>query len=360
MRKGTPRYVVHKKQKLLGLRFAALQYSHEALAYEKNYIRNNNRESTISTLIRNMKISIVSPVYKAESILPTLVSRIELAMKDITNDYEIILVEDCSPDNSWEVIEALAKKNPRILGIKLSRNFGQHYAITAGLNNVNGEWVVVMDCDLQDQPEEIINLYDKALEGFDVVLASRKVRQDNFLKKFFSRLFYRVLSCLTGTEQDSSIANFGIYHKKVIQSINQMPESIRYFPTMVTWVGFRSTKLEVAHALRLEGETSYNFQRLIHLALDIVLANSDKPLRIVVKTGLLISAFSVVIAIKTLLDYLNGDIIVLGYASMLISIWLLSGVIIATLGIVGLYVGKTFQGVKKRPSYIIDKIIGGC
>jgi dolichol-phosphate mannosyltransferase len=305
-----------------------------------------------------MKISIVSPVYKAESILPTLVSRIELAMKDITNDYEIILVEDCGPDSSWEVIVELAKTNPKLRGIKLSRNFGQHYAITAGLNNVKGEWVVVMDCDLQDQPEEIIKLYEKAIEGFDVVLASRKVRLDNFAKKFFSRQFYKILSFLTGMEHDSSIANFGIYHQKVIQSINQMPESIRYFPAMVTWVGFKSTKVEVDHASRLEGVTSYNFQKLMHLAIDIILANSDKPLRIVVKAGLLISAFSVVIAIKTLLNYLNGEIIVLGYASMLISIWLLSGVIIATLGIVGLYVGKTFQGVKKRPNFIIDKIIG--
>ncbi len=300
-------------------------------------------------------ISVVSPVYRAEKTIPVLIERIEKSIQKITLDYEIILVEDCGPDNSWEVIESFAAKNDKIIGIELSRNFGQHYAITAGLDYARGEWVVVMDCDLQDQPEEILKLYNKAQEGFDVVLARRFERKDHFFKRFFSKAFYRSLGYLTGSEQDESVANFGIYHRKVVDAVCSMRESIRYFPTMVKWVGFRTTKVIVDHNNRLEGESSYNFKRLINLAMDIILAFSDKPIRLLAKFGLVISILSVLVALIYLLKWLSGDVVILGYTSLIISIWLLSGVIISTLGIIGLYIGKTFEGVKQRPIYIVKK-----
>jgi len=234
-------------------------------------------------------ISIVSPVYRAEKMIPILVERIEKSIKKITNDYEIILVEDCGPDQSWDVIEQVAAVNQKVIGIKLSKNFGQHYAITAGLDQAKGDWVVVMDCDLQDQPEEIEKLYKKALEGFDIVLARRYERKDNLFKYFFSMSFYRVLGYLTGTNHDESVANFGVYSRNVVEAVTSMRESIRYFPTMVKWVGFKSTKVNVEHDERLDGESSYNFKRLLNLALDIILAYSDKPIRLVIKSGLLIS-----------------------------------------------------------------------
>jgi len=301
-------------------------------------------------------ISIVSPVYRAEKTIPVLIERLEKSIQKITDDYEIILVEDNGPDNSWEVIQAFAEKKEKIVGIALSRNFGQHYAITAGLDYAKGEWVVVMDCDLQDQPEEIEKLYNKAQEGFDVVLARRFERKDRFLKRFFSKVFYRSLGYLTGSEQDESVANFGIYHEKVVEAVCSMRESIRYFPTMVKWVGFRTTKVDVDHDNRLEGESSYNFKRLIHLAMDIILAFSDKPIRLLIKFGLIISVLSVIVAFIYLVKWLTGGVVVLGYTSLIVSVWLLSGVIISTLGIIGLYVGKTFEGVKQRPIYIIKKI----
>jgi dolichol-phosphate mannosyltransferase len=301
--------------------------------------------------------SIVSPVYRAEKIIPTLVKRIEDSISQITSNYEIILVEDCGPDNSWAAIESIAKTNLRVKGIKLSRNFGQHYAITAGLDQCKGDWIVVMDCDLQDQPEEIINLYAKAKEGFDIVLARRAQRKDGFFKRFFSAAFYKTLSYLTGSEQDETVANFGIYSKKVIDAVVSMRESIRYFPTMIKWVGFESAKIDVVHDSREEGESSYNFKKLLKLALEIILAFSDKPLRLMIKIGLIISLISVVIAIDAIYSWLNGDISVLGYTSIIVSIWLLSGIIISTLGLVGLYVGKTFEGVKNRPIYLIQKKI---
>lgn len=300
-------------------------------------------------------LSIVSPVYRAEKILPALVQRITDAVKPITDEFEIVLVDDFSPDHSWAVIEQLAEDNPRIKGIKLSRNFGQHYAITAGLDHARGEWVVVMDCDLQDRPEEIPLLYQKALQGFDIVLARRIDRKDTLLKRLFSKYFYKILSYLTGSEQDETVANFGIYHQNVVRAIGQMRESIRYFPTMVQWVGFRLAKMEVQHDERFEGKTSYNLKKLLRLATDIILAFSDKPLRLLVKGGLTIATVFFFVAIFYLIKWFRGEILVLGYTSLIISVWLLSGIIIATLGVVGLYVGKIFEGVKNRPIYLIEK-----
>lgn len=300
-------------------------------------------------------LSIISPVYRAEKILPVLVQRITQAVSAITNDFEIVLVDDRSPDNSWDVIEALASDNPQIKAIRLSRNFGQHYAITAGIDHAKGEWIVVMDCDLQDRPEEIPLLYQKALEGFDIVLARRVRRKDKLIKRLFSKYFYKALSYLSGSEQDASVANFGIYNRKVTDAIRQMRESIRYFPTMVQWVGFRAAKIEVQHDERFEGETSYNLRKLMRLATDIILAFSDKPLRILIKGGILISSVSVIVALVYLVRYFRGEIEIMGYTSLIISVWLLSGVIIATLGVVGLYIGKIFEGVKNRPIYLIEK-----
>jgi polyisoprenyl-phosphate glycosyltransferase len=302
-----------------------------------------------------MKLSIVSPVYQAERIVEELIKRIKLAVEQITGDYEIILVEDFSPDNSWEKIAALASTDSRIKGIKLSRNFGQHHAITAGLDACSGEWVVVMDCDLQDRPEEIISLYNKAQEGFDIVFARRVNRQDGFIKKQTSVLFYKLFSYLSGVPQDGTIANFGIYHKKVIAAINTMREPMRAFSPMARWVGFNKTAIDVKHDERFEGKSSYNWSRLINLALDIALAYSDKPLRMVIKTGFIISSLSILYALLNVIFFFSGIIKVSGFASLIISIWFLSGLIIFILGIIGLYIGKTFDGIKNRPLYIVDK-----
>ncbi|MCS7075808.1 MAG: glycosyltransferase family 2 protein [Bacteroidia bacterium] len=298
--------------------------------------------------------SIVSPVYKAEKILHKLVQRIENAISPITQQFEIILVVDASPDDSWQVIQEIAQKNPCVKGILFSRNFGQHRAITAGLDYAQGEWIVVMDCDLQDQPEEIPHLYQKALQGYDVVLARRHNRQDRFFKRTFSKLFYKILSFLTGIKYDPTVANFGIYHKKVIDVVKGMREHIRFFPVMIYWAGFRQTKLDVEHAPREEGKSSYSFKKLLKLAIDIILAYSEKPLTIIIRIGLSISAVAFLFGIITLIRYLLGKIVVPGYTSLIISVWFFSGLIIAVLGVVGLYVGKTFEGVKQRPLYIIQ------
>lgn len=304
----------------------------------------------------SVEISVVIPVYQAESLVDELLKQLTATLSEITTRYEIILVEDRSPDNSWREIQKARTSYPNVKAVRLSRNFGQHHAISAGLSLTQGEWVVVMDCDLQDQPSEIPKLYEEARKGFDVVLARRAVRQDNWLKRLSSRIFYGALGYLTGVEQDATVANFGVYNKKVIAAINQMSESIRYFPTMVRWVGFKSTKLDVIHAARPEGKTSYNLKRLLNLSLDICLANSEKPIRLTIKLGLLVAFTGFIYAAYTVIRALMGEIPILGYASILVSVWVLSGLMICIMGVIGLYVGKSFEGIKNRPLYLIDEV----
>jgi glycosyltransferase involved in cell wall biosynthesis len=304
-----------------------------------------------------MKLSIVSPVYRAEKIIMLLVDRIEKAVGKITTDYEIILVEDGSPDASWNVIEKIAETNSRIKGIKLSRNFGQHPAIMAGLSQAKGDWVVVMDCDLQDQPEEIEKLYHKAIEGFDIVLAKRKNRKDHFFKKTTSKLFSLVYGYFTESNFDGTIVNFGIYNKKVIVEVLKMHDYIKSFPLFVNWVGFNSISIEIEHSERAEGNSSYTLSKLISLAFNTIISFSNKPLKLFVKFGMIMSAMSFIVGLITIYKYYKGEILVLGFSSLMVSIWFLSGIIITIIGIVGIYIGKIFDQSKGRNSFIIDKII---
>lgn len=304
-----------------------------------------------------MNISIVSPIYKGENMLNELVSRIEAAVSTITNDYEIILVNDQSPDNSWEVIQRICASNKKIKGINLSRNFGQHYAITAGLSKTSGEWVVVMDCDLQDRPEEIPNLYKKAQEGYDSVFAQRIERQDTFSKRLSSTVFYWIFSFLTETKQDKSVANFGIYHRRVVNAILSMGDSIRYFPIMAQWVGFHKFYLPVQHSERLEGTSGYSLYKLLKLASDNMIGFSDKPLRLMLNFGFYIVVFSLLFALWNFFKWAMGWIVVDGYTTMVISIWLAVGIITMMIGVVGIYIGKIFDRVKGRPTFIIGNTI---
>ena len=305
--------------------------------------------------MKNPHISVVSPVYRGEKMLDELVSRIKSAIGSITDSYEIILVNDASPDRSWEEICRICNLDEQVVGINLSRNFGQHYAITAGLSYATGEWVVVMDCDLQDRPEEIPNLYAKAMEGYDSVMAQRVVRHDTFFKRMSSKLFYLLFSYLTETTQDASIANFGIYHRKVIDAVLSMGDSMRYFPAQVQWVGFRKVVLPVDHSERAEGKSSYSFKKLFRLALDTMISFSDKPLRIMVKFGFFITLLSILAGLYYFVKWLCGGVVVLGYTSIMISVWFLAGVVVSLLGVVGLYLGKMFDKIKNRPVFIVSE-----
>jgi len=303
---------------------------------------------------------VVSPVYQAAPIVPHLVAEITSTLKDLSDSFEIILVDDRSRDESWKAIKQECGKDRNVIGIRLSRNFGQHSAITAGLKQAKGEWVVVMDCDLQDMPNQIPRLYHKALEGYDVVFARRRARRDSILKRLCSRAFYSIFSYLTETNQDAAIANFGVYSRKAIEAVLGMGDNIRYFPAMVQWVGFRSTRVDVEHSPRKQGESTYNLRKLLRLAANSIISFSDKPLRLVAQGGLILSAISFIIGLYYLTGYLLGSIQIAGYASLIISIWLTAGINIFVLGLVGIYVGKAFEKIKGRPIYIIDEEINNA
>lgn len=303
------------------------------------------------------RLSVVVPVYLGHPYLEELYERVRRSAESAFSDFELILVNDASPDQSWQVIEALCKKDARVKGIQLSRNFGQHYAITAGLTYATGEWVVVMDCDLQDVPEEIPNLYKKTAEGYDSVFAQRCHRQDGCVKRLESWAFYKVFGFLTDTCFDHSVANFGIYNHKVIEAILSMQDRIRFFPTMSQWVGFRRAYLPVAHERRKAGKSSYSLARLLQLAVSNIIAFSDKPLILFICAGFTVSALSLLVAAFYYSLYLAGKIQVQGYASLILSLWFIGGMLMFSLGVIGIYVGKTFDQTKARPLFIVSELL---
>jgi polyisoprenyl-phosphate glycosyltransferase len=299
-------------------------------------------------------ISVVSPVYGAASLLPELVERITGALQEITGDFEIILVEDHSPDESWEVICALAADNPSVKGISLSRNFGQQNSLNAGLDHAKGEWIVTLDCDLQDAPEFIPDLFRKASEGFDIVFAGRKNRKDQWLKKSASWAFNSLLGYLSETEVDHTVANFVIYNRKVADAMKMMGDYYRYYPMINQWVGFRKTTIQVEHSERKDNrKSSYSFRKRIILAFMTILSFSDRPLRLVMKGGFWMVLTMALLAIVLVVRYFVMGTVVSGWLSLFISIWFLAGILIMILGVIGLYLGRVFETVKQRPRYII-------
>jgi dolichol-phosphate mannosyltransferase len=269
---------------------------------------------------------------------------------------EIVLVEDCGSDQSWKVIQGLSKADPRVKGYQLSRNFGQHYAITAGVDFCHADWVIVMDGDLQDPPEEIPRLYAKAQEGFDVVVALRKNRKFGLVKNLSSKFFYWVFSYLAELDYDTSAGNFRIMSQNVAINFRKMREELRFFPALMHWMGFRQGSIDIEHADRLVGKSSYTYLKLIRLAAHAIIAYSDKPLRLAIKLGFAVTGVSFMFGIYIVYRALFLGIPVTGWASLIVSIYLLGGIIIAILGIIGTYLGKTFEQTKQRPLYIIREI----
>ena len=306
---------------------------------------------------KSVKISVVSPVYRGEKMVGELVRRNVEALKTITDDFEIILVNDASPDNSWFEIENECKKSPKIKGLNLSRNFGQHYAIMAGLNYASGEWVVVMDCDLQDRPEEIPNLYAKAMDGYDIVFARRKNRKDGWFKRMTGKVHHAVFDWLSGMKTDGSVASFGIYKNCVIAEYIKMPERARSFGSLLQYVGFKRTAIDVEHAERAEGKSTYNLTRLLRLSFDVMISNSNKPLHMAVGLGFGMAFVSLLIAVYNVIARWIGIIQVEGYTTTVFSIWFVGGILLSVMGVLGLYIGKIFDQVKGRQLYIIrDKL----
>ncbi len=298
-------------------------------------------------------ISVVTPVFQAEGCLEELYRRLVAALSGITQDFEIIMVEDCGGDRSWEIIQGLARRDARVKGIQFSRNFGQHYGITAGLDHCDGDWVVVMDCDLQDRPEEIPRLYARARAGYDVVLARRGRRSDGAAKRLASWLFYRLFSWLADIDYDSQTGNFRIVSRKVVASFRQMREQLRFFGGQVKWMGFPTAAVEVQHDERYAGPSTYTAAKLWRLAADTIVAYSDKPLRLSVRFGFVLALLAFCYGIYIIVRALLYGSPITGWSSLIASIYFIGGIIIAILGVIGVYLGKAFEEAKKRPLYIV-------
>lgn len=302
-------------------------------------------------------ISVVIPVYKNELFIDELCSRLTSSLSTITNHFEIILVNDGSPDGSWDIIKKNAAKEPRIIGIGFPRNFGQHIAITAGLDYSSGNWIIVMDADLQDKPEEINKLYQKTGQVYDVILARRKTRKDSLVKRMFSKTFYKTFDFFVDGRTDSRAANFGMYSRKVIDNFNKMREHNRFFPLFIRWLGFNTVYVDVEHGERASGRSAYTFSKRLNLALDTIVAMSNKPLKLAIKLGLFLAAISFAFGIILILKYLIWSIPVQGWTSLIVSVYFIGGILLFMTGILGLYISKIFNEVKNRPLYIIDEVI---
>ncbi len=304
-----------------------------------------------------MTISVVIPVYGCRKALPELHQRLTTTLMQITPDYEIILVDDFCPQNSWESIAAICKTDSKVKGIRMSKNFGQATAITAGIDYCSGTWVVVMDCDLQDRPEHILNLYSKAQEGYDVVFAKRKLRKDSIITLFLSRNFYRVLSYFTDESIDPDIGNFSISRRKVIQNYCKIREHNRTYQLFIKWLGFNQTSIELEGDERFEGESSYSFKKKIKFATSVITTHSNKPLFISIKLGFSISTLSIIYILILIIQQLLGRNYLAGWTSIIASNFIMGGLILLVLGIIGIYIGNIFNEVKNRPIYIIDELL---
>lgn len=307
----------------------------------------------------SVDISVVVPVYGCRAALPELHRRLAKTLEGMGKTFEVILVNDACPQGSWCSIEQICRQDNRVIGIDLARNFGQIRAITAGLDASCGEWVVVMDCDLQDRPESIPQLYKKTQEGFDVVFARRVERKDSFITKLFSKTFYKVYEYFTNGNYDSSICNFSISRRVVIDNYCRMREHNRAYTMFIKWLGFRQTAIDLVGDERFEGESSYSFGKKTKMATELITAQSTKPLRFAINVGFLIALFAFVYLLAVVVQYFVFGSGVPGYTSTIASIYLMGGMTLMAIGIVGIYVGNIFNEVKGRPLYVVSEVLNG-
>jgi glycosyltransferase involved in cell wall biosynthesis len=319
-----------------------------------------------------MLLSVVIPVYGCQGCLEELCRRLFAVAKTLptpslgsegastnTNgrhvEMEIILVDDASPDEAWTRIKELASIDHRIKGIRLARNFGQHFAISAGIDHAQGDYVAVMDCDLQDIPEELPKLWAKSIAGEEVVFGRRYDRKDSGFKRLGSWAFYQVMSALAGTTIDGAAANYSIVSKSVAEGYRRMKERHRSYGLLIHWLRPRVAFVDIEHAPRTEGKSGYTLGRQLRLAADIIVSFSTRPLVYSVFVGFGFTVLAMTYVAYLVFRYFWWGMPVAGWASTIVSVWFLGGLILANLGIMGLYLGKVFEQSKERPLYFVGE-----
>lgn len=301
------------------------------------------------------KISVVIPVYGCREALFPLHNRLTETLNKTGLDYEIILVNDFCPQNSWEDIVKICEQDKKVIGLNMSRNFGQINAITAGLDNCSGDYVVVMDCDLQDRPEGIPDMLAKLNEGYDIVFARRIERQDKFLTKLLSKAFYKVYDYFSDGNYDPSICNFSISRKTVIDNYVKMREQNRSFTIFIKWLGFRTATIDLQHDKRAAGKSSYDFKRKFKMAKSIITAQSNKPLHFSIALGFVMALISFLTIIYLFIKFIVSGNVPTGWTSLICSIYLIGGFVLMGIGILGIYIGNIFNEVKQRPLYVLQE-----
>ena len=304
-------------------------------------------------------ISIISPVYGCEGCLESLHHRISRTVQALGLEYEIMLVDDCGPDDSWLVISALARRDPaHVRAIRLSRNFGQHQAISAGLRECRGQVAVVLDCDLQEPPEVIPRLYEKFQEGHQVVFARRLSRKHSPLKRATSWAYDRIIRLLSGHPPRPDLGSLSLIGRPVIDQFNTFQDINRHYLHIVQWLGFNPVTIDYVHQPRVSGKSSYSLSRLLRHAVQGLLFQNTRWLEAVVLLGALLSMLGLAVGLWAFWTALRGSPPP-GWASTLVITSLLGGAIIAIQGVVGLYVGQIFEQVKGRPLYVVAERVGG-
>jgi glycosyltransferase involved in cell wall biosynthesis len=301
------------------------------------------------------EISIVAPVYnqRAETLIE-LVRRLSVSVSTITEEFDIILVDDGSVNDVWSTIRGLARGNPKVRGIQLARNFGQHVAITAGLDHANGNWVVVMDADLQDRPEVIPELYAKAQEGYDVVFVNRAQRSESFFYRMIAAAFYLVLNALSGEGYNRLQGNFSIVSANAVRAFRSLRESGRFYGGVLRWVGFRHGSIYASHAAPDVGQTSYSFIKRIRFAIGLIVSFSTRLLYISIFIGLAMAAASFIMAGFIVIEkILHPAYPLQGWPSLMTAIFFTAGVTNVAIGVAGIYIGQILEQTRGRPLYVI-------
>lgn len=305
-----------------------------------------------------VEISVVVPVYGCRGCLRELHRRICASLEPLTASFELVLVDDGSPDDAWTLIHELAALDTRICALRLSRNFGQHAAITAGLAASRGAWVVVMDCDLQDPPEEIPRLYAKALEGYDVVLSRREERVESLPRRLAASAYFRFHNMIAHGNLHTNYTNLSLISRKVADSFLALRDQDRQYLLILHWLGFRRAELDVKQADRHVGSSSYSLRQLMKVAVDGLFFQSTVLLRWIIYFGFFLALLGAALAGYALLSWVTGHHLPSWTALPMFGL-LLAAFIIISGGVTGLYVGKIFDQVKGRPLFVVDEIAGG-
>lgn len=301
-----------------------------------------------------MKVSIVIPVYNSEKIQKELYTRLVNVLSKYNTNYEIIFINDGSQDNSIENLKQLCLNDKDVKLIDFSRNFGHQSAIMAGFNKASGDIIAVIDDDLQDPPEILSTFIDKLNEGYDVVYGIRKKRKENFLKRSFFYIFYRVLRLLSSHDIPFDTGDFCVMNRKVLENLNRFPETNKFIRGIRSWIGFRQIGIEYERDARYEGSSQYTFKKYFKFALDAMLSFSYLPLRISTLFGFLVAGFSFFYGLYIIVQKLLGQIgDVPGFTTLIVSTAFIGGVLLICLGIIGEYIARIYDEIKRRPQYII-------